>query len=125
MSVISVDIRDRKPIYEQLIDNIKSLVLHGVLKPGDQLPGVRTLASELAINPNTIQKSYTELERCGIIYTLKGRGSFVADNIGELSKIQLEHSLAELNTALLAAHDAGASKSTVLTMIDSIWRDEN
>ncbi len=125
MSVISVDIRDRKPIYEQLIDNIKSLVLHGVLKPGEQLPGVRTLASELAINPNTIQKSYTELERCGIIYTLKGRGSFVSDNIGELSKMQLEHSLAELSTALLAAHDAGAQKDAVLAMIDSIWRDEN
>ena len=67
MSVISVDTRDRKPIYEQLTDNIKSLVLRGILKPDEQLPGVRTLAVELAINPNTISKAYAELERGGII----------------------------------------------------------
>ena len=125
MGVISVDTRDRKPIYEQLTDNIKSLVLHGVLKPGDQLPGVRTLAVELAINPNTIQKAYAELERRGIIYTLQGRGSFVSDNISELSRLQKEQVLAKLNLALLEVYDSNASKDEVLTMINSIWRDKN
>ena len=125
MGVISVDTRDRKPIYEQLTDNIKNLVLHGILKPGEQLPGVRTLAVELAINPNTIQKAYAELERRGIIYTLQGRGSFISDNVSELSRLQKEKSLAELRASLLAAYDAKASKDEVLEVINEIWRNQN
>ena len=67
MGVITVDTRDRKPIYEQLTDNIRNLVLQGVLQPNEQLPSVRSLAVDLAINPNTIQKAYAELERQGIL----------------------------------------------------------
>ena len=67
MGVITVDTRDRKPIYEQLTENIRRLVLQGILQPNEQLPSVRALAVELAINPNTIQKAYAELERQGII----------------------------------------------------------
>lgn len=122
MGIINVDTRDRKPIYEQLIDNIKSLVLHGILKPGEQLPGVRTLAVELAINPNTIQKSYAELERQGIIYTLQGRGSFVSDNVSELSRLQREKALSQLSNTLLSACDAGITRDDVLKLIDKVWR---
>ena len=67
MSSLSIDLKDRRPIYEQLIDQIMDLVLHGVMQPGEQLPSVRALAGELAINPNTIQKAYAELERQGIL----------------------------------------------------------
>ena len=77
MSLITVDLRDRKQLYEQLIDNIKALILAGDLNRDDKLPSVRSLAKELGINPNTIQKAYTELERCGIIMTMPGRGSVV------------------------------------------------
>ena len=77
MSLITVDLRDRKQLYEQLIDNIKGLILSGDLKKDDKLPSVRSLAKELGINPNTIQKAYTELERCGIIVSMPGRGSMV------------------------------------------------
>ena len=79
--MINIDYKDRKPIYEQLVDNIKTLVIQGILKRYDQLPSVRQLANDLAINPNTIQKAYTELERQGITYSLKGRGCFIASNI--------------------------------------------
>lgn len=120
MSVISVDTRNRKPIYEQLIDNIKDLVLHGVLKPGEQLPGVRTLAIELAINPNTIAKSYLELERRGIIYSLPGRGSFVADDITALSATRREEVLDTLREALSDAVDAGIGKDEIVSMIEKI-----
>ena len=65
--MIFIDYKSRKPIYEQLVDNIKSLIVSGVLQRDDQLPSVRQLAQELAINPNTIQKAYTELERQGVI----------------------------------------------------------
>ena len=84
MSLITVDLRDRKQLYEQLVDNIKELILTGDLQPDDKLPSVRSLAKELGINPNTIQKAYTELERCGVIMSLQGRGSIVLANKNEL-----------------------------------------
>ena len=86
--MILIDYKSRKPIYEQIIDSIKSLIDSGVLERDDQLPSVRQLAQELAINPNTIQKAYGELEREGVIYSLKGRGSFVGSGIQELRMVQ-------------------------------------
>jgi GntR family transcriptional regulator len=80
LSLITVDLRGRKQLYEQLIDNIKKLILVGELKPDDKLPSVRSLAKELGINPNTIQKAYSELERTGVIMSLPGRGSIVLAN---------------------------------------------
>lgn len=103
--MINIDYKDRKPIYEQLVDNIKALVIKGVLQRDDQLPSVRQLANELAINPNTIQKAYTELERQGITYSLKGRGCFIASNIDMLRddrREQLFNELAQTVQGLLA-----------------------
>lgn len=124
MSAISVDTKNRKPIYEQLIDNIRELVLLGVLKPGEQLPGVRTLAMELAINPNTIAKSYTELERLGIIYSLPGRGSFVADDITELEVGRRDEIKSQLRKAVCEAADAGFDKDELISFIEEIWREK-
>ena len=123
MSVISVDTRDRKPIYEQLTDNIKNLVLRGILSPDEQLPGVRTLAVELAINPNTIQKAYGELERQGIIYSLQGRGSFVTNNVEHFRALERESILSEIEKAFLNANQAGLSKADICALADKIWRD--
>ena len=78
--MIILDYRDRRPIYEQVISRFQELMLTGALEKDSQLPSVRSLAMELSINPNTIQKAYAELERQGYIYTVKGKGSFVADN---------------------------------------------
>ena len=99
MSYITVDLRSRKQLSEQLIDNVKELILRGELVPDDKLPSVRSLAKELGINPNTIQKAYSELERSGVIVTLQGRGSIVAADEkslrGEKSE-QLKKKLAAL-----------------------------
>ncbi|NHM31650.1 GntR family transcriptional regulator [Neobacillus terrae] len=75
--MFELDMRSRKPIYEQLVDKLKELIINDILKPDEQLPSVRTLAQELTINPNTIQKAYRELEIQGFIYSVKGKGSFV------------------------------------------------
>lgn len=106
MSLITVDLRDRKQLYEQIIANVKDLILSGELKADDKLPSVRSLAKELGINPNTIQKAYTELERQGIIMTLQGRGSMVladksslADERVESLKTKLTEIAAEMSTA--------------------------
>jgi GntR family transcriptional regulator len=82
--MFELDTRSRKPIYEQLVDKLKELIINEVLKPDEQLPSVRTLAQQLTINPNTIQKAYRELEAQGFIYSQKGKGSFV--NHGSTSK---------------------------------------
>lgn len=86
--MILIDYKSRKLIYEQIIDNVKELIVSGVLERDEQLPSVRQLAQELAINPNTIQKAYAELERQGVIYSLKGRGSFVGSSLNELRSVQ-------------------------------------
>ena len=78
--MIQLNYRDTRPFYQQIKDNVRHLVVSGALKKDDKLPSVRELAASLAINPNTIQRAYAELERQGYIYSVKGRGSFVADN---------------------------------------------
>ena len=77
--MLVIDSRDKRAIYEQVMDRLSDLMLIGALEPGDKLPSVRSLAVELSINPNTIQKAYIELERQGYVYSVKGVGSFVAD----------------------------------------------
>ena len=76
--MIILEYKDARPIYEQVVDKFQKLILTGALEPNTKMPSVRSLAVELSINPNTIQRAYSELEREGFIYTVKGRGNFVA-----------------------------------------------
>ena len=82
--MIHLDYKDSRPIYEQVADRLKELMILGVLEEDGQMPSVRSLATELSINPNTIQRAYAELERNGFIYSVKGRGSFV----GSISRLR-------------------------------------
>lgn len=75
--MFDLDLKSRIPIYEQLMERMKELIIQGVIKPDERLPSVRSLARELAINPNTIQRAYRELEGEHYIYSLPGKGSFV------------------------------------------------
>jgi len=76
--MISLDFKDGRPLYEQIKEKIKYLIIRGVWKPDDRVPSVREMAQELTINPNTIQKAYKDLEVEGFIYSLPGKGSFVS-----------------------------------------------
>ena len=76
--MIQLNYRDARPIYEQVRDGLRHLVVTGALQAGDKLPSVRALASSLAINPNTIQRAYESLEQEGYLYTVAGKGSFAA-----------------------------------------------
>ncbi|RSL30130.1 GntR family transcriptional regulator [Salibacterium salarium] len=91
--MFELDVRSRKPIYEQLIDNIKELIVTKVLKPDEKLPSVRNVSKDLTINPNTIQKAYRELEREGYLYSASRKGYFVApidwiSNEGKLDEVK-------------------------------------
>ena len=77
--MIQINYRDTRPFYQQIKDNVRHLVVSGALKKDDKLPSVRELAASLAINPNTIQRAYRELENEGYIYTLPGKGTFAAE----------------------------------------------
>lgn len=77
--MVHLDYRDSRPIYTQIIDGIREQIITGVLQPGDKLPSVRELASTLAINPNTIQRAYRQLEMEGWICTVAGKGCFVCE----------------------------------------------
>ena len=76
--MINLNYRDSKPIYEQIREGIINLIVTGAMAAGDKLPSVRELAMQLAINPNTIQRAYTQLEQDVYLYTVSGRGNFVA-----------------------------------------------
>ena len=95
--MVQLDYRDARPIYTQIVDNFKSQIAAGILQGGEKLPSVRELASELAINPNTIQRAYRELEQEGWLTSVAGKGSFAAlrEEAGENRKQEL---LAQFNT---------------------------
>ena len=78
--MITLDYRDRRPLYEQVVERFRELMFQGILKENEKMPSVRSLAMELSITPNTIQRAYVQLERMGMIYSVKGKGSFVADS---------------------------------------------
>ena len=81
--MIVLDYRDSRPLYQQVKDSLRRMMLTGLLSPDEKLPSVRALATQLAINPNTIQRAYAELEAEGYIYSVAGRGSFVSAGDGE------------------------------------------
>lgn len=119
--MILIDYKSRKPIYEQIIDNIKQLIIQNVLKRDDQLPSVRQLAQELAINPNTIQKAYTELERQGVIYSLKGRGSFVGSSLQELRTVQQKEQLDKLEALSVSLYQLRVPQEEVCAVIQQVY----
>ncbi|WP_410513655.1 GntR family transcriptional regulator [Paenibacillus sp. BR2-3] len=116
--MFELDVRSRKPIYEQLIDKVKEMILHGILHPDEQLPSVRTLSSQLTVNPNTIQKAYRELEREGYIYSLQGKGSFVAP----MQQGQNEAIKAEVRDGLLRLMAEAVYLGFTATEISELYR---
>ncbi|MED4040885.1 GntR family transcriptional regulator [Niallia taxi] len=115
--MFELDIRSRTPIYEQLVEKFVELIVTGVLKADEQLPSVRTLATQVTINPNTIQKAYRELEVKGYIYSVKGKGSYVkaSEFIQDASK-KVE-ALAKLDKAIKEALYLGVSPEELVLHI--------
>lgn len=122
--MILIDYKSRTPIYEQIIENVKTLIVSGVLQRDEQLPSVRQLAQELAINPNTIQRAYAELEREGIIYSLKGRGSFVGSSLGELRSVQQTELLAQLEVLSRELMQLEVNKEQILAVVEQVYEAE-
>ena len=101
--MISLNYRDPRPIYEQLEEKLRRLILSGAIAEGERLPSVRELAAQLAINPNTIQRAYRELEQAGFIYSVPGKGSFAGklSGVDENRRRELREKLVSIWTELL------------------------
>lgn len=118
--MIILDYRDRRPIYEQIVERFQELMATGVLSQDSQMPSVRSLAMELSINPNTIQRAYAELERQGYIYTVKGKGSFVAES-SHIQDREKEALLSDWRELTEKARRMGIEKRQIHGMIDEIY----
>lgn len=114
--MILLDYRDVRPIYAQIIDGVKEQITAGILRTGDKLPSVRELASELAINPNTIQRSYRALEAEGWIVTVPGKGCFVSAN-GNCQEQERKKQLAIFDEACAALLALGMSREELADYI--------
>ncbi len=114
--MIHLDYRDSRPIYEQIRDQLRHLMVTGVLQSGDKLPSVRSLAQQLAINPNTIQRAYTELEQEGFIMSVTGRGSFVAES-GVQNETRKKELLEKAAPILHELHHLGVSDEEILALL--------
>lgn len=122
--MIIIDYQDRRPLYEQIVEKFKVLIIKGVLEPDTQMPTVRKLAMDLSINPNTIQRAYAELERQGFIYPVKGRGNFVSPELKviEEKKRQYRDVLAK---TLEEGREMGFSLEEVRQMAERIWSEQS
>ncbi|MFD0826169.1 GntR family transcriptional regulator [Neobacillus sp. M.A.Huq-85] len=118
--MFELDIRSRKPIYEQLVDKMKELIMNEVVKPDEQLPSVRALATELSINPNTIQKAYRELETQGFIYSIKGKGSFVSPNNQMKDNEKIAGVKKELEKLIIEALYLGIQAREIIELIEDL-----
>lgn len=121
--VIKLDMQSRKPIYEQLKEQILKLMMLGILAADEKLPSVRSLARDVGINPNTVQKAYQELEHDGIIYTVPGKGSFIAGN-DESVRRRREQALAAVREAVKEAWNSGCSEEEILTGVREMMKEE-
>jgi GntR family transcriptional regulator len=120
--MILLDYRDKRPIYEQVVDKLERLIVGGGLEANYKMPSVRSLALELSVNPNTIQRAYAQLEQDGYIYTVSGRGSFVAHEC-EWRSGKVAEVTKELEEVMQRAKEAGMDRETARQVLDKIFKE--
>ncbi len=120
-----IHLQDPRPVYEQIAEYFEKLILSGVMPEDEQMPSVRQVAQQESVNPNTVQKAFAELERDGYIYTVRGRGSFVADvrHLQILREKKREALKAQLGASLREAMQAQIPKEEILSLIEEIYRE--
>lgn len=122
--MINPDYKSGKTLHEQIEDEIKQHIISGILRPDEQLPSVRELSISLTVNPNTVQRAYKRLEQDGFIYSIKGKGNFVAklkDGVNDLRRREL---LPALESTLSELKFLGQKKEELLKLIDKIYDEK-
>lgn len=121
--MLLVNPRSKQPIYEQLVEQLRRQLCLGVVKAGQAMPSVRQLATELGINPNTIQKAYRRMEAEGMIVTVPGKGSFISDNLADMLGRQREEQLQRVRQQLIACRDMGLDRETIDNLADEVYKE--
>ena len=124
--MFQLDLKSRESIYEQIISQMKELIVTGVLKEGEKLPSVRELSRVLTVNPNTVQKAYRELERQGYVYTVAGLGCFAA-SLADIRRDETAiHQLTEtLRTTLRQLTYLGFTRQEIDALLDRLFREDH
>lgn len=120
--MFSINYRDSRPIYEQVKDSLRRAIITGVIKPDEKVPSVRDLAGQLAINPNTIQKAYRELETEGYIYSVPGKGSFVGEHL-EAREARKSELFGQLDATVTEITQLGVSTDEICAHISAGGRE--
>jgi len=116
--IVQINYKSGKPVYLQVVDQIKAAAAAGALQPGEALPSIRPLAEELRVNRNTIAKAYDELESLGVIETLPGKGCFVKENHARLKKdIRRKMLIEEIDQAIVQAHHLQIPRDEFLELV--------
>lgn len=117
--MIQLNYRDSKPIYEQIKDGFRKLIIPNSLSANEKLPSVRELASGLAINPNTIQRAYRDLESAGYVYSVAGKGTFVAEN-QEFNDVRQQELLEEFDEIVMELYLLSVKNEELHARIDNL-----
>lgn len=123
--MFQIDLKSRKAIYEQVVDNFKRLIVTGVMKKDDKVPSVRDMSKNLTINPNTVQKAYRELENQGYIYTVLGQGSFVADTPTESDEKEISAIYQRIKTNVQELLFRKEDKQNIIKFVEEIGSDNH
>lgn len=113
-----------RPIYIQLVEKLQLDIITGIYRPGEKLPSVRDLASEASVNPNTMQKALTELERGGLVYTQRTAGRFVTDDQTLIRHIRMELAASHIREFISTMRQFGMSDHEILNLIEEIMKEE-
>ncbi|MBR5516244.1 MAG: GntR family transcriptional regulator [Clostridia bacterium] len=119
-----IDILSRTPVYEQIINQIEDYVSKGILKSGDKIPSVRALSVKLSVNPNTIQKAFSELDSKGVIFSVPGRGCFISENAAETVKGKKREKLTDLINLCSELKIAGITKEEIIKEITAVYENK-
>lgn len=120
-NMISLDLRGSKPIYEQIVEQMKRNISKGYLKPGDAIPSVRRMALELTITPGTVAKAYQELERQKLIETIRGKGTFVASQKQKMDDDRVEQIRRQLASEVLELKLMGIKREEIAELFNEIY----
>jgi GntR family transcriptional regulator len=115
-----IDLMSRTPVYEQIIKQVENQILMGILNPGDKMPSVRNLSIDLSVNPNTIQKAYTELDRRQIIVTVPGKGSFISERVAQILGKDSRKKLDDLSALIRELLLAGITKEEIVKLTEEL-----
>jgi GntR family transcriptional regulator len=117
--LFQIDFKSGKPVYLQLVDQVRYAAASGALRPGEALPSIRPLAEELRVNRNTVAKAYTELEGLGVVETIAGKGCFLKENESPLTK-EVRHKLlvARIDEAVVTAHQMQVSPQALAGLVE-------